>query len=115
MRMNKRISVSQSVSFLWLTETRYPVAWAHNPEEVPPWDPSRGFPFHKPVVPTNLPRGNELEVLRNLLKDNEWEPKPPPTDGYPRLVRVDLTRPAYTFSPGHPDAPQEALALNRLL
>ncbi len=93
---------SQTLMFFWVAQS-YEARWAESPEEVPIYDVSRGFPLsagadlvHKKA----LADPNDINELRPLLRGDAryshlidtWEPNPPPTEGYPRLVREDVAR-----------------------
>lgn len=101
---NRRKKYANTISFLW-QPAGYPVRWADSPDEVPPWDITRGFSitagFHGYKARRNI-GSYSIEELRKFLyydpgdvdgpsfdKAYSWEPSSAPTEGYPRLVRRD--------------------------
>ncbi len=98
--MNREKSIGKSISFFWAPKP-YPFQWAESPDEVPPWDASRGFPADVGADVKRRPEpANPYEVssLRPFLRDHvdyvdrveTWEPTPAPTKGYPRLIRKSV-------------------------
>jgi hypothetical protein len=87
--VHKRESVTKSVTFHWI-HWKYPVALANEPSDVPAWDPCRGFPLNEPgplrheATPTP-----SLKALKSWI-GKDWEPLPPPTEGYPRIIRAKV-------------------------
>ncbi len=47
-------SPQKSITFLWRVQP-LPLRWADGPDEVPPWDVSRGFPLEVPMSYTTAP------------------------------------------------------------
>ena len=64
------------------------MAWAATPEDVPPWDASRGFPLNASVR-LSEEGGNTITTLSDVM-GQDWQPEPPPTwDCYPKFVRTN--------------------------
>lgn len=88
----ERQSVIKNVNISWVSDI-LEMCWAESGSEVPIWDYSRGFPFGYNLY---WARGHKIDLendeevkryIRASLKDERWEPKPPPEKDYPRLVR----------------------------
>lgn len=97
--MNRAENDVQTICFFWVPLV-YPVVWAETPKEVPEWDMSRGCPWHKERPNGDKPHEYRITMdVRNnrVWREHnpewakpDWEVKPPPEDGYPRLVRQSL-------------------------
>lgn len=82
--VNRAENPAKTISFTWAPLV-YPVRWAETPEEVPEWDVSRGCPWHEwRPHERPPPPGIKPSPYPN------WEVRPPPESGYPRLVRQSL-------------------------
>ena len=109
----KRKTVSKTVSFYWQADIRE-FRWAKEPQDVPIWDPSRGFPLDSHLygyltkggpgsevkrafqdacvtrleesLNVELDEAQILALIRNMPNRSAWEPKPAPQSNYPRLV-----------------------------
>ena len=104
----------------------YEAIWVETPEDVPPWDPSRGFPLevganvvHGAVQKKALKDLTGIEELRFLLKYDSrygrhaatWEPDPAPAECYPRLVRKDVARFANLYNRTQEDVTRDLHSL----
>lgn len=112
--MSNQKKRKKPLDFDWLSKP-YEAVWARTPDEVPVWDASRGFPIDEPklevtesyvmdmvaVLNELIRRGirdsiSHVDFLGLILGDLSWRPLPPPTEGYPRLVRANYIVPVKT-------------------
>lgn len=108
--MHKRQTRKKPLVLIRETMT-YGVSWVFKREDVPIFDPSRGFPLSEPPLPLEvsdleaealtalqgvdpLVRGSterNLDAMRRVLDDPHWRPSGTPESGFPWMVRKDLT------------------------